>query len=267
MTEDGIYARLAKARAEFQQKANFTKIRPEESKNNGGKLNYAYLPIEQAKPVIEQVTAAQGITIIPGKVKVDERENKTYTYKRESQYKPGVMTTWLYMTAKVKFIIACPTESIEIPVWAEAQDNSDKCISKLYTAAYKNLVKILFGFAESPKDDADATQEEIPSGFMTGDQFVQAQKIESKVDPKTAEAEAKLRSQKKAIIDGIKWKCNINADIAEAVRDKLIEEAQYDGDDNPNSLAKFLMTAMNVERLTEFSEWVDSLDGKVKLVE
>lgn len=267
MTEDGIYARLAKARAEFQQKANFTKVRPEEGKKDGNRLSYAYLPIEQAKPVIEQVTAAQGITIIPGKVKVDERENKTYTYKRESQYKPGVMTTWLYMTAKVKFIIACPTESIEIPVWAEAQDNSDKCISKLYTAAYKNLVKILFGFAESPKDDADATQEEIPSGcsgFVTAEQMVKA---ESKVDPKVAEQEAKVKAEKKALIDGIRWKCLLNKDMAEAVRDKLIEEANYDGNDDPDNLANFLRISLNVERLTEFSEWVDSLDGKVKLVE
>ena len=266
MTEDGIYARLARARAEFQENANFIKVQPDKGGNKLGGLKYPYLPVEQAKPVIERATAAQGITIIPDKIKFDEREGKSYTYEKKSKYDDTV-TKWIYMTAKVKFKIACPTEIIEIPVWAEAQDNSDKCISKLYTAAYKNLVKILFGFAESPKDDFDATQEEIPSGcsgFVTAEQMVKA---ESKVDPKVAEQEAKVKAEKKALIDGIRWKCLLNKDMAEAVRDKLIEEANYDGNDDPDNLANFLRISLNVERLTEFSEWVDSLDGKVKLVE
>ena len=46
---------------------------------------------------------------------------------------------------------------------AEATDYSDKCINKVYTMAYKNLIKIVFGFSESAKDDSrfdDARQQD-----------------------------------------------------------------------------------------------------------
>lgn len=252
MTEaTNLYERLAKARAAFQQRADFKKV-----KTDG--LKYAYLPIEQAKPLIEEVTAEQCITIIPGSVDIFDDPAYTYSYEKESPYYKGQMTKWRYMTATVSFAIVCPEESKIIPVMAEAQDNSDKCISKLYTAAYKNLVKIMFGFAESPKDDADATQEEIPSSMMFK---------KSKVDPKIAEAEAKKASEKDGLISRIRWKCLINEDIASSVRYKLSEEVKYEGDADPDKMAKFLKTAMNIENLTALSEYVDSLDGKVTAVE
>lgn len=156
-----IYERLAKARAEFQEVGNFSKV-----KTDG--LKFAYLPIEQAKPIIEQVTAKNGITILPMSFEIVEgmtkREDKTNSY--------GNVTSWLYMTANVTFRIASPEESIDLDIMAEAQDNSDKCINKVYTMAYKNLVKIVFGFAESGKDDSkfdDARQQD--NDFNQADAF------------------------------------------------------------------------------------------------
>lgn len=156
-----IYERLANARAEFQEVGNFSKV-----KTDG--LKFAYLPIEQAKPIIEQVTAKNGITILPMSFEIIEgmtkREDRTNSY--------GNATSWLYMTANVRFRIASPEDSIDLDVMAEAQDNSDKCINKVYTMAYKNLVKIVFGFAESGKDDSkfdDARQQD--NDFNQADAF------------------------------------------------------------------------------------------------
>lgn len=156
-----IYERLAKARAEFQEVGNFSKVKTDE-------LKFAYLPIEQAKPIIEQVTAKNGITILPMSFEIvesmTERKDKTNSY--------GNVTSWLYMTANVTFRIASPEESIDLDIMAEAQDNSDKCINKVYTMAYKNLVKIVFGFAESGKDDSkfdDARQQD--NDFNQADAF------------------------------------------------------------------------------------------------
>lgn len=147
MTEPtGLYERLAKARAEFQDKANFKKTKTEG-------LVYAYLPVETAKPLIEQCTAKNGITILPVGMEIlqdmTSREEKTNRY--------GQTSSWLYITAKVTFRLACPEGSEELEIMAEAQDNSDKCINKVYTMAYKNLIKIVFGFSESAKDDSKFT--------------------------------------------------------------------------------------------------------------
>lgn len=152
MTSD-VAIRLAKARQAFQTKGDFKKVKTEG-------LKFAYLPIEAAKPVIEEVTSEQGISIIPTKYEVIQ--DFTYFYEKTSKY-DGTKTKWLYQTADVTFEIIGPEDSIEMVIRAEAQDNSDKCVNKVYTMAYKNLVKIVFGFAESPKDDGDATQEEIPA--------------------------------------------------------------------------------------------------------
>lgn len=138
-----LYKRLAEARAEFTAKANFSKVK-------GDGLKFAYLPVEAAKPLIEECTAKAGVTILPMDFDIIEehtaKETKTNSY--------GNATSWLYMTAVVTFKIACEEESEELRIMAEAQDNSDKCINKVYTMAYKNLIKILFGFSESAKDDS-----------------------------------------------------------------------------------------------------------------
>lgn len=137
MTDElGLFDRLAAARADFQKASNFKKVKAEG-------LRFAYLPVEAAKPVIEEATAAHGITILPMDMEIID--NMTH---------PRTDRGWLYITARVTFRIACPGDYLDMTIYAEAQDNSDKCINKVYTMAYKNLIKIVFGFSESAKDDS-----------------------------------------------------------------------------------------------------------------
>lgn len=146
-----VYARLARARAEFQKQGDFRKVRAQG-------LQYSYLPIESAKPVIEAVTSAEGITILPVKFDIVDDPERTFKWERQGQ---NYTTSWTYMTAKVTFSIACESGSIELEVFGEAQDNSDKVINKVYTMAYKNMAKIVFGFAESTTDDNDVNQKPV----------------------------------------------------------------------------------------------------------
>lgn len=135
MTEPvGLYERLAKARAEFTDKANFKKVKT-------GELKFAYLPVEVAKPLVEECTAKYGVTILPMGMEILPE----YTH---TNAKP------IYITAKVTMRLACPEGYEDMEVLAEAADYSDKCINKVYTMAYKNLIKIVFGFSEGAKDDS-----------------------------------------------------------------------------------------------------------------
>lgn len=143
-----VYQALAQSRVDFQQKGDFKKVKSEG-------LKFAYLPIEAAKPIIEECTSKYGVTIIPTSAEITTNE---VTEKKNSY---GDITLWRYLIGTVHFDIVGPSgDKIEMEILAEAKDNSDKSINKLYTCAYKNLVKIVFGFAESPKDDPDATQED-----------------------------------------------------------------------------------------------------------
>ena len=147
-----VYARLARARAEFQKQGDFRKVHAQG-------LQYSYLPIESAKPVIEAVTAAEGISIIPANFEIIDDPKRTFKYDKLNKF--GDLVVWTYMTAKVTFSIACESGSIEMEVFGEAQDNSDKVINKVYTMAYKNMAKIVFGFAESTTDDNDVNQKPV----------------------------------------------------------------------------------------------------------
>lgn len=136
MTEGpGLFERLAQARQEFQKKADFKKVKT-------GGLQYAYLPIEAAKPLIEECTSKVGVTIVPTDV---ELLPAPFTFRDGKQ---------AYITAIITFELSCQEESRELRIMAEANDYSDKAINKVYTMAYKNLIKIVFGFSESAKDDS-----------------------------------------------------------------------------------------------------------------
>ena len=142
--QPGLYERLAQARQEFQKEADFKKVK-------GGGLQYAYLPVEIAKPLVERCTSKVGITIIPTEMEILPAP---FTFRDGKQ---------AYITAVVTFELACQTDIKEIKVMAEAADYSDKAINKVYTMAYKNLIKIVFGFSESAKDDSkfdDARQQD-----------------------------------------------------------------------------------------------------------
>lgn len=226
MSEAGtLFERLAEARARFQEEADFRKV-------SGDGLRFAYLPIEQAKPVIERVTAACGLTILPLSLTLDDDGSREWD--RAPQY-GGAPTHWVQLRGTVRFRIACGLglgECIDLEVMAEAMDNSDKAISKLYTMAYKSMVKIVFGFAESPKDDPDATQEEIPAKApakpaakpapkrgqtaATDRFFAKASDIrEAKPAPKPVDIEVMDRSQLVELIRGVEQM------DAEAVREAV----------------------------------------------
>ena len=207
-----LFERLAEARVRFQEEADFRKV-------SGDGLRFAYLPIEQAKPVIERVTAACGLTILPLSLALDDSGSRERD--KASQY--GGATHWVQLRGTVRFRIACGLglgEYIDLEVMAEAMDNSDKAVSKLYTMAYKSMVKIVFGFAESPKDDPDATQEEIPAKApakpaakpapgrgqtaSTDRFFAKASDIrEAKPAPKPVDIEVMDRSQLVELIRGV----------------------------------------------------------------
>lgn len=139
----GLFDRLAQARQEFQRKADFKKVKT-------GGLQYAYLPIEAAKPLTEECTSKVGVTILPTDIRVIP----------DMTFHEGKQT---YITAIVTFELACQEETKELRIMAEANDYSDKAINKVYTMAYKNLIKIVFGFSESAKDDSkfdDARQQD-----------------------------------------------------------------------------------------------------------
>lgn len=244
---------LSKARTEFQEKADFKKV-----KTDG--LKYPYLPIEQAKPLIEEVTANNGICIVPMGYDAVQGQEFTYHYEKESQYNPKITTKWYYQTADVVFLIAGPDGGFTITVRAEAQDNSDKSTSKLYTAAYKNLVKIMFGFAESPKDDPDATQEEI---YVTGDKFIQGktEPRKSMMDPKIAVEEAKRRAEKDKIIKDIRFHAAFDKNIADGVRDVLLE-CGYTGTNDIDELCKALRQYMNTENLKALLDKIEMEKGR-----
>ena len=150
-----FFDRLAKAREFFQQHGRFRKV-------SGDGLRFSYLPIEQAKPYIERAMAANGLSILPMSIELDDSGFREWD--KPSQY--GGATHWVQLRGTVRFRIAYgfgPDEYIDLDIMAEAMDNSDKAINKLYTMAYKNMAKIVFGYSESPDDDPDATQEEIPA--------------------------------------------------------------------------------------------------------
>ena len=146
MTEpaNNVYSRLARARASFQSKGNFKKVMSEG-------LRFAYLPVESAKPLIEQCTSEERISIIP--LNYSGVGERTHKYTRKTNYGEK---EWYFECADIDFCIAGPEDSFTVTIRAEAQDmaDSDKVVNKVYTMAYKNLIKIIFGFSESSKDDS-----------------------------------------------------------------------------------------------------------------
>lgn len=240
---DNIRILLAKARADFQKNADFTKVKSD-------KLKYPYLPIEQAKPVIEEVTSKYGITIIP----MDTEKLEDVTYDKKDNY--GNTTKWRHREAKVKFVFLGPEESISMNIIGESDDNFDKGWSKCYTSAYKNMAKIVFGFSESAKDDPDATQTNEPE-FVTGDQFVQESKVVIK-DPKKLQEEAARNSKKSSLIGKIRWCCLADKTAADAVRHYLGENLNYDGTDDPEELAAAMKTMANIEVLEDLKSKLEA---------
>lgn len=150
MTSDlNIYQRRNAAK-KLVYEHEFSKVKTEG-------LKYKYLPVEQVKPVVEDAWNQAGIVV---DIVSTEVEDVREPWEKTSQY-DGSTSTWFHMRMTLTFALVnvdCPTDRVEVTVFGEAKDNSDKNLRKLYTAALKNFYMIEFNIAEGPKDDSDATQ-------------------------------------------------------------------------------------------------------------
>jgi len=125
-----------------------------------GGLQYAYMPIESIKPIVERAWNNVGIVMdiigldVSNVLHPEERTSTGYDGK-------ATKSTWLFVrgTLTLKLVnIDDPQDTFTVEVIGEAKDNSDKVINKVYTSALKNFYKIEFNVSEGPKDDIDSIQ-------------------------------------------------------------------------------------------------------------
>ncbi len=146
-----VYQRLSDAK-KLVAKATFTK-----SKGEG--LKFSYLPIEQIKPVVEDAMNEAGLVLLFGDL--DTYEIRP-TWSQPSPYGGG-NAQWFHLGGSQTFAwvnIDSPDDRLEMTFTGEAKDNSDKCVSKLYTAILKNFYKQVFNISTDRKDDPDNTEDE-----------------------------------------------------------------------------------------------------------
>jgi len=130
-------------------------------KVKGEGLKFAYLPIDQIKPIVEDAMLKAGLILLRGEI---EAEPMREPWTTASQYGPG-SSTWFHMRGRRSFQwvnIDDPTDRTDAQVYeSEAKDNSDKTFSKLNTAILKAFYKDEFNISDSPKDDTDNTEDEL----------------------------------------------------------------------------------------------------------
>ena len=148
-----VYQRLLDCKR-IVAEATFKKVK-------GEGLKYAYLPIDQMKPIVEDAMVRAGLVLIRGEI---EAENMREPWTQASPYGPG-SSTWFHIRGRRSFTwvnIDDPSDRTEPQVYeSEAKDNSDKTFSKLNTAILKAFYKDEFNISDSPKDDIDNTEDEL----------------------------------------------------------------------------------------------------------
>ena len=148
-----VYQRLADCKR-IVAEAAFKKVK-------GEGLKFAYLPIDQIKPIVEDAMIKAGLVLLRGEI---EAEPMREPWTSASQYGPG-SSTWFHMRGRRTFTwvnIDDPTDRTDPQVYeSEAKDNSDKTFSKLNTAILKAFYKDEFNISDSPKDDIDNTEDEL----------------------------------------------------------------------------------------------------------
>ena len=148
-----VYQRLADCK-KIVAETTFTKVK-------GEGLKFAYLPIDQIKPIIEDAMNRAGLILLRGEI---EAEPMREPWTQASPYGPG-SSTWFHIRGRRSFTwvnIDDPTDRTEPQVYeSEAKDNSDKTFSKLNTAILKAFYKDEFNISDSPKDDIDNTEDEL----------------------------------------------------------------------------------------------------------
>ena len=146
-----VYQRLAIAK-KLVAAHTFTKVK-------GEGLKFAYLPIDQVKPIVEDAMNEAGLVLLHGPV---DTYDVRPSWVSQGQY--GGSTTWFHLGGSQTFTwvnIDDPEDTIKVTFYGEARDNSDKTLSKLYTAILKNFYKATFNISDSPKDDTDNTEDEV----------------------------------------------------------------------------------------------------------
>lgn len=146
-----VYQRISLAK-QLVAKSTFTK-----DKSEG--LKYPYLPIEQIKPVVEDAMNEAGLILDFGPL---DTYNIREPYEKVSPYN-GEKTMWYHLGGTQDFAwvnIDDPSDKLMQTFSGEAKDNSDKCVSKLYTAILKNFYKQFFNISTDRKDDPDNTEDE-----------------------------------------------------------------------------------------------------------
>lgn len=146
-----VYQRISLAK-QLVAKSTFTK-----DKSEG--LKYPYLPIEQIKPVVEDAMNEAGLILDFGPL---DTYNIREPYEKVSPYN-GEKTMWYHLGGTQDFAwvnIDDPSDKLVQTFSGEAKDNSDKCVSKLYTAILKNFYKQFFNISTDRKDDPDNTEDE-----------------------------------------------------------------------------------------------------------
>lgn len=125
------------------------------SKTESQGLRYKYISIDQVKPVVEKAWNESGIVM---DIIDTEFSKMRDDWEQRSEYGPS---HWFHVELRLKVALVNmddPGDRVEIEVYGEGKDNSDKAESKAYTAAIKNLYKLEFNIAEGPKDDPDSLQ-------------------------------------------------------------------------------------------------------------
>lgn len=145
-----VYQRLNLCKRKVGE-ASFKKVK-------GEGLKFSYLPIETIKPVVEDAMNEAGLVLEFGKL-------RTHTYREpyERVGKDYTKTMWFHLDGELEFTwinIDDPKDRITMTFSGEAKDNSDKTISKLYTAIIKNFYKAVFNISTDRKEDTDNTEDE-----------------------------------------------------------------------------------------------------------
>lgn len=146
-THLNIYQRRNMAKR-IVREASFSKVKSEG-------LQYAYVPVDQIKSIVEDAWNRAGIVmdiLFEDSVNVQEPER---TINRS-----GNTSTWYHKRMELGLALVNiddPEDRYQCVIVGEARDNSDKVYNKLYTSAIKNFYKLEYNVAER-KDDPDELQ-------------------------------------------------------------------------------------------------------------
>ncbi|MDO5853472.1 MAG: hypothetical protein Q4Q62_05365 [Thermoplasmata archaeon] len=150
MSDLNLYQRRINARRQVSE-VSFKKV-------DGKDLKYAYLPVDQMKPVVERAWIENGIVMDILDCTFDA---VTPSRQVPTQYE-GKSVWWVHQSLRMTLRLVNaddPADTAMIVIYGEAKDNSDKVINKCFTSALKNFYKVEFNIVES-KDDTDALQDD-----------------------------------------------------------------------------------------------------------